>query len=239
MVIAAVLVGCNTAEQTAETTSPPDTAEALPVDAVAFAVTGEETDPLVVTFSNGDKTVTYIPMIHIATTDFYGAVAEKVKQRKEAGATLYYEFIDFDLLDDDNKRKVRAMVAILPTPEMYSELSGDGHMGQNNDAFLGLVNDKDVNIDMTPMELIEAYEDAFGVIEVTGEDATSDLSEMATTILPPENVSKIAIDLRSQKAASAINNGPDNDIVLLFGAGHGPGIFSELQALDPDWKRTS
>jgi len=238
MVVAAVLAGCPAAEQTAESTSSADTTEVLPVDSSVFDVTGDETDPIVVTLSNGDKTVTYIPMIHIATPAFYKAVAEKVKEQKEDGATLYYEFIDFDVLDEENKRKVRAMVAILPTPDFYAQLSEDGYMGQNPDEFLGLVNDKDVNIDMTAMELIKAYEEEFGVIEVTGEDATSDLSEIATTLLPPENVTRIVTDLRSQKAATAISNGPDTDIVLLFGAGHGPGIFADLQARDPSWKRT-
>ena len=238
MALAALLVGCLASDETAESTASDGTSEGLPVDASVFEVTGDETDPLTITFSNGDKTVTFIPMIHIATPAFYEAAAEKVKEQKEDGATLYYEFIDFDVLDEENKRKVRAMVAILPTPDFYAQLSEDGYMGQNPDEFLGLVNDKDVNIDMTAMELIEAYEEEFGVIEVTGEDATSDLSEIATTLLPPENVTRIVTDLRSQKAATAINNGPDTDIVLLFGAGHVPSIFADLQALDPRWKRT-
>jgi len=238
MALAALLVGCLASDETAESTASDGTSEGLPVDASVFEVTGDETDPLTITFSNGDKTVTFIPMIHIATPAFYEAAAEKVKEQKEDGATLYYEFIDFDALDEENKRKVRAMVAILPTPDFYAELSEDGYVGQNPDDFLGLVNDKDVNVDVTAMELIEAYEEEFGPIEVTGEDATSDLSEMATTILPPENTERIIIGARNQKVAEALHNRPDTDIVLLFGAGHGPGMFADLKALDPSWQRT-
>jgi len=224
-------------EYPAEPTTPASTSEGLPADASVFDVTGEETDPIVITFSNGDKTVAFIPMIHVGTPAFYQAVAEKVKEWKEDGATLYYEFVDFDSLDEQNKRKARRLVGILPTPKMYEALSGSGYMGQNNDDFLGLVNDKDVNVDVTAEELIQAYEEEFGPIEVTGEDATSDLSEMTINILPGENVTMIIQGTRNQKVADAINNGPDADIVLLFGGAHGPGILADLQANDPGWRR--
>jgi len=238
LVVAAVLAGGYLSNETAGSTSSADTSEGLPVDASVFSVTGDETDPITVTFSNGDKTVTYIPMIHIGTPIFYKAVAEKVKAHKENGATLYYEYVDFDVLDENDKRKARRLVGFLPTPAMYAELSGGGYVGQTNDDFLGLVNDKDVNVDVTAEELIEAYEEEFGSIEITGEDATSDLSEMTTMILPPENVTRIVLDVRNQKVADAINNGPDADIVLLFGGGHGPGILADLQVPDPRWQRT-
>ncbi len=215
-----------------------DTPARLPTDALVFAISGEETDPATFTFSNGKKTVIYIPMIHIGTPAFYKAVAEKVKIQKMAGATLYYEFIDFDALDDNNKRKARALVGILPTPHQYDELSGDGYIGQPNNDFLGLVNDKDVNVDVTPEELLEAYEDRFGPIVVTGVDATSDLSEMATTVMPMENVSKIILASRNQNIADTISNRQETNIVLLFGAAHGPGIVADLQLIDPNWKRT-
>lgn len=235
---AAVFIGCFVSDVTAEPAALADISEGLPVDASVFGVTGEETDPIAVTFSNGDKTVTFIPMIHIGTPAFYQAVVEKVKAHKQDGATLYYEFVDFDALDEHNKRKARRLVGILPTPEMYEELSGSGYVGQNNEDFLGLVNDKDVNVDVTAEELIESYEEEFGPIEVTGEDATSDLSEMTTNILPQENVTMIIYDSRNQKVADAINNGPDADIVLIFGGAHGPGILADLQATDPGWRRT-
>jgi hypothetical protein len=238
LAVAAVLTGCFESNETAGSIALADTSEGLPVDASVFEVTGEETDPNVVTFSNGDKTVTFIPMIHIGTPAFYQAVVEKVKVHKQDGATLYYEFVDFDALDELDKRKARRLVGILPTPEMYATLSGSGYVGQTNDDFLGLVNDKDVNVDVTAEELIEAYEEEFGPIEVTGEDATSDLSEMTTNILPQENVARIILDSRNQKVAGAINNGPDTDIVLIFGGAHGPGILAELQVLDPGWRRT-
>jgi hypothetical protein len=220
----------------AASTDTADTLAELPTDASVFFITGEETDPF--TISYGEKTVTYIPMIHIGTPAFYKAVAEKVKIRKMAGATLYYEFIDFDALDDNNKRKARALVGILPTPHQYDELSGDGYIGQPNNDFLGLVNDKDVNVDVTPEELLEAYEKRFGPIVVTGIDATSDLSEMATMVSPMENVSKIILASRNQKIADTISNRQETDIVLLFGAAHGPGIVADLQLIDPNWRRT-
>ncbi len=214
------------------------TGAGLPFDASVYEVTGEETDPITFTFSNGEKTVTYIPMIHIGTREFYDAVASRVKAEKEDGATLYYEFVDFDVLDDDDKRKVRAMVGILPTPNQYAMLAGSGYVGQSNDDYLGLVNDKDVDVDVTAAQLLAAYEDEFGPIEVTGKDATSDLTEMAEKTLPPLDVQKIVLAARNRKVADAIDTRPDTDVVLLFGAAHGPGILECLQALDPKWKRT-
>lgn len=108
LAVAAVLACYLATDETAEATASTGASEGLQADASVFGVTGEETDPITVTFSNGKKTVTFIPMIHIGTPAFYKAVAEKVKERKEDGATLYYEFIDFDALDENNKRKARA-----------------------------------------------------------------------------------------------------------------------------------
>lgn len=237
LAVAVILATTITSCTKTGTADPENDPKSLPVDFSAFAVTGEEIDPVMVSFSNGDKTVAFIPMIHMAKPGFYKAVAEKVTEQKESGATLYYEFVDFDVLDDKQKRKVRAMVGILPTPDMYDQLSDDGYVGQSIEDFLGLVNDKDVNIDVTAEELIETYEEKFGPIEVTGPDATSDLGEMATTILPQENVSEIIFDARNEKIAVAIIDGPDSKIVLLFGAQHGPGIFAGLKARDPRWRR--
>ncbi len=236
------LVGCGSTSETAEPSRPPTpavtpAASGLPVDAAAFAVTGEESDPPVVEFSNGTKTLTYLPMIHIAKQDFYDGVTEEVRAEKEDGATLFYEYIDFDTLSDADKRKARRMVGFLPTPEQYAELAGSGYVGQSNDDYLGLVNDKDVNVDATPEELIKAYEDKYGEIEVTGEDATSDLSEPAASLLPPEQVESVVLDARNKVVAEAIAKGPDK-IILVFGAAHGPGIIAELQQLDPAWQRT-
>ncbi len=226
------LVGCGSTSETAEPSRPPTpavtpAASGLPVDAAAFAVTGEESDPPVVEFSNGTKTLTYLPMIHIAKQDFYDGVTEAVRAEKEDGATL----------SDADKRKARRMVGFLPTPEQYAELAGSGYVGQSNDDYLGLVNDKDVNVDATPEELIKAYEDKYGEIEVTGEDATSDLSEPAASLLPPEQVESVVLDARNKVVAEAIAKGPDK-IILVFGAAHGPGIIAELQQLDPAWQRT-
>lgn len=213
-------------------------AAGLPTDDVAFAVTGEESEPLVVEFSNGTKTVTYIPMIHIAKEEFYKGVADEVREAKKQGATLFYEYVDFDTLSEADKRKARRMVGILPTPEQYAEIAeGTGYVGQSNDDYLGLVNDKDVDVDITAEDLIAAYEDKFGPIEVTGEDATSDLSEPATSVLPQDQVQQVVLDARNQVVADAIAQGPDT-VVLLFGAAHGPGIFADLQAQDPNWQRT-
>lgn len=238
LAIAIVLDAFVMSYATAWATGSADNSGDLPVGFSAFVVTGEETDPLTASFSNGDKTVTFVPMIHIATPGFYKAVAKKVKEQKENGATLYYEYVDFDVLDENDKRKVRAMVGILPTPDTYNQLSGDGYVGQRIDDFLGLVNNKDVNIDATAEELIQAYEAEFGPIAVTGPDAVSDISEMATTILPQEQVAKIILSTRNQKIADAISDRPDTNIVLLFGAAHGPGVFADLQARDPRWERT-
>jgi len=242
LVTAVALGGCSGDGASSGESSPATTASAsasgLPTDDAAFSITGEESEPLVVEFSNGTKTVTYIPMIHIAKKVFYQGVAKRVAEEKEKGATLFYEYIDFDTLSDADKRKARRLVGILPTPEQYAEIAeGSGYVGQSNDDYLGLVNDKDVDVDITAEDLIAAYEERFGPIQVEGEDATSDLSEPSMDVLPQDQVMQIVLDARNQTVADAIADGPEH-IVLLFGAAHGPGIFADLQEKDPDWQRT-
>ncbi len=47
-------------------------------------------------FSDGNRTLYFVPMIHQAEPGFYTAIAGIVQSLKSAGADLFYEVVDFE-----------------------------------------------------------------------------------------------------------------------------------------------
>ena len=190
-------------------------------------------------YTNGKKKMRFVPMVHVSTDEFYKDVANKVSDAKKDGYVLFYEFIDFDKASDLEKRKLRKLVGFIPTPEAYKdrlESFGDKYVEQENSRFMNLVNNKDFNIDITPSEILMAYEKAYGKIELTDTDKNTPITETITDTYPKERFQKIIIDYRNKHLAKAINSGKYDKMIVLYGAEHENGLLKALQELDSDWK---
>jgi len=201
-----------------------------------FFVDGSPGSARVFTFSNGPRFLYFIPMIHEGEPGFYEDVAKEVKQLKARGADLYYEFIDFNAATDADKRRIRAMLGFLPTPEFYAENVSDGMVAQNNSMFLGFPGGQDVNVDVTPKELADTYEEMIGPLQISEEILTAPMDSFVMPTADATQITRVTIEWRNQRLAQAINDAK-GDIVVLYGAAHGAGTLRNLQALDPRWRR--
>ncbi|WP_159089285.1 hypothetical protein [Tateyamaria sp. Alg231-49] len=201
-----------------------------------FYVDGSATSARVFTFANGSRSLHFIPMIHQAEPAFYEAVAGEVKQLKAQGMDLFYEFIDFDDVTLENKRRVRAMLGFLPSPAFYAENVSGGLVAQDNSKFLGFPGGRDVNVDLTPAELADAYERLVGPLEISDENLTMPIGEFVMPTADVMQITSVTIDRRNQHLAEAINSA-SGSVLVLYGAAHGAGTVKELYALDPSWRR--
>jgi hypothetical protein len=190
-------------------------------------------------YTNGKKNIRFVRIIHISTKDFYNDVAKKVTDAKKNGYVLFYEFVDFDKATDPEKRKLRKLVGFIPTPEAYKKqlesLKGE-HVEQENSQFMNLVNNKDFNVDVTPSEILKAYEKEYGKIELTDTDMNTPISETITDVYPKDRFEKIILDFRNKHLADAVNTSKYDKIIILYGTEHEKGLIRELKKSDPNWK---
>lgn len=201
-----------------------------------FYVDGSASSARVFTFTNGSRFLHFIPMIHQAEPAFYESVAHEVKQLKAQGMDLFYEFIDFDAATLEEKHRVRAMLGFLPSPTFYAENVSGGLVAQDNAQFLGFPGGNDVNVDLTPAELADAYERLVGPLEISAENLTAPIGEFVMPTADVTQITRVTIDWRNQHLAEAIDIA-SGSVVVLYGAAHGAGTVKELYALDPSWRR--
>ncbi len=191
-------------------------------------------------FSNGEKDIRFVNMVHLSTPDFYADVIEKVKFAKQNDYVLFYEYIDFDIATDLEKRKIRKMTGFIPSPAGYQKLlessKTDDLVIQDNNEFLNLLNQKDYRVDITPSEIIEKYETKFGKIILTEEDKNTPIEETMKVSLSEKQVHSIILDYRNEYLAEKVEASDFSKILILYGAAHNKGFFKELKRLNPKWE---
>lgn len=203
-----------------------------------FYVDGSSGSGKVFKFSNGQRELHFVPMIHQADPEFYSAVASEVKRLKSEGMDLFYEFIDFNAATLEDKHRIRAMLGFLPTPGFYAQSVSDGLVAQDNAMFLGFPGGDDINVDATPAEISDAYEAMIGPLEITAENRATPFDTFVLPTSDVSQISRITIDWRNERIAKAINEAK-RDLVVLYGAAHGAGTLRNLHELDESWQRVN
>jgi hypothetical protein len=128
---------------------------------MAAALSVETVSPLEMpryTITNGDKTVVFQTMTHIANANFYREVQGAILQSKEDGYTYFYESVSIDPKNIANipESELRAKKEKSHLTEVYQSLADVmGLQVQNQEDFLNLINDKDINVDATMQQLLE------------------------------------------------------------------------------------
>ena len=108
------------------------------------------------TLSNGTKEVRFQGMSHIAQKDFYTWVQTNIARAKNEGFVLYYEGVKPGRAQSEKIFSKALWVQITPDLyEQFSKIYGVTH--QDNNDFLGIRNDKDVNIDLNIDEIVSLY----------------------------------------------------------------------------------
>lgn len=115
----------------------------------------------VYTLSNGEKTIIFQWMSHIGTPDFYKKVQENIYHAKENWYVLFFEWVL--PWSWENEEKFNQIMWIQFDKTLYENFSKIyGVVAQNNDDFLGLVNDQDFNIDISVDDIIAIYNEKYG-----------------------------------------------------------------------------
>ncbi len=199
----------------------------------------DDTEVVKTVISNGDKIVEYIDMVHISNNTFYNNVRKEVLRAKKDDYVLFYEYIDYTKVEGELALKSRKMAGFLPSEEGYGKVAkpliDKGYVVQKNDMFLNLINSKDFRADITPEQLINKYEELYGVIELDATDINTPIGEPIATILPTKKTEQVILHYRNNYLAKAINSSEYKKIIVLYGAAHRKGLIQELKKLDSRW----
>lgn len=115
------------------------------------------------TISNWQKTVVFQWMAHIWSEKFYKTIQNNIKENKNKWYVLFFEGVK--LSKKENMDKFDRLIWFEFNKKTYSNLSKLYWLSaQNNQDFLGLVNDKDYNTDVSMDVIIEKYEKKFWTI---------------------------------------------------------------------------
>ncbi len=199
------------------------------------------TEAPVADYASDDKKIRFVGMTHIGQPEFYQHAQSIVKQAKADGYVLFYEFVDFEKdASDEELRKVRRMVGFVPTFEGYERENKskmeEGYVSQNNELFLGHSNNKDFIVDITPTDLVGAYERIYEPIKLTQIDWDTPLDQSLPINLPVLQIAYIIKDYRNEYLAKEIEKSQYDKILVVYGAAHERGLFKELKSLDGSWK---
>lgn len=202
----------------------------------------QATAPAVTDYTDGTRAVRFVAFQHIAPPAYYEAAKTTLREAQEDGYVHFYEFVDLYALDETGQRKIRKLTQVLPMPDVYATVAqmlgqqlGTELAAQRFDDYIGLVNDQDVNADITPEEFLRRVEEALGPLELTGEDLATPLTEPVSTGIPAEQWMPVVLDSRNVDLAARVHASDEERIVISYGAAHEPGWFIEMQKLDPRW----
>jgi len=109
------------------------------------------------TISNGEKTVVFQNMIHIASQNFYDTVAQEITKYKQDWYVYFFEWVR--MWSQESNEAFDKALWVEFDENLYNNMSKLYWLvPQDNSKFLGLVNDKDFNIDTNMDQIIWEYE---------------------------------------------------------------------------------
>lgn len=197
-------------------------------------------------YTNGDKTVVFIPMIHLNKKEFYDEVKQLNDSLRKQGYVFVYESVaaskSLDSLTlDTYKRKFRRVVGFNLTS--YTDKNNDamkryrvkGAISQTM-SNTGLSLDTDIKGDVSMDSLVRRYEKEKGEIILYDYDRTTPLNKKYKgKRLPSSEKEYLLMTVRNEALANKITTLQEKKIVVLYGALHRKGMYEDLKKLDPKW----
>lgn len=109
------------------------------------------------TITNGEKTIIFQTMIHIATPEFYEKVEQNIYDAKSEGYVYFYEGVG--PWSPESNQKFNQAIGVDFDAELYDSFSKlYWVVAQDQNDFLGIYNNLDFNVDMNLDEIIAIYE---------------------------------------------------------------------------------
>ena len=105
----------------------------------------------------GDKTITFVSMVHIASPEFYQNVQDRVRTHlAKSGSVVYYEWVG----SGTQSGNIR-LQEILNTDlsKFYDEIAKKANLTSQSEQNTLTENDREHNVDMTSDKIVELYEE--------------------------------------------------------------------------------
>ena len=139
------------------------------------------------TLTNGEKILIFQWMSHIGTERFYEEVRNNIREAKNNGYVLYFEWVQPGT--EENMEKFNKILGVKFDAELYENFSKLYWLvHQDNDSLLWLVNDEDYNVDLWIDAIIEIYREKYPE-DVIDEDrellaASTEITKLLATLNP-------------------------------------------------------
>lgn len=203
-------------------------------------------------FSNGNKMVAYIPMVHVGKKEFYADTKSKVDSLQRNGYIVFMESVRVkDSLTapqkDTLRRKIRYLLGVDLNRNGYLDSVNGTFMGRKFKNKEGLTNQPKYHkmgvdtikgrIEDVPMNvLLKAYEDQYGKIALSSCDFNTPFDQKYSCPRQVNNwMKEFVLGYRNRYLAAAIVNENNQKIAVMYGAMHYGGLLEELTKTDSTW----
>lgn len=141
--------------------------------------------------SNGEKELIFQWMSHIGTKNFYNNVIENIREAKQDGFVLYYEWVR--PWTEENNENFNKAIWIEFDEDLYKNFSKlYGVVNQNNDDLLRIENNEDYNVDLSIDTIMEIYEEKHSASKKVNREVI-DASAEITNVLAELNEKQLRI----------------------------------------------
>lgn len=200
-------------------------------------------------YTNGDKQLVFLPMIHLNKQEFYDEVRHYVDSLRNDGYVFVYESVrpskDLDSLQEDIvRRKFRRIVGFDLTS--YTDKENENMRryrvkGAISQSMLntGLKRETDILGDIGVDSLVTIYEKEKGEITLGEYDLKTPLNKKYKgNKLPAKDKDYLILTVRNKVLSDKIASLPDKKIAVLYGALHRKGFAENLKKDDSGWYET-
>ncbi len=215
-----------------------------------------ESKPELKSISNGEKRVLFLPIHHIGLKEYYQDIAKKTDSLIGLNYMVFYEQVNTKASDhaeyESLGKKFRKITGNFNASSGYLDTVNNslGNMqfdkkyeltNQPPLAKLGVNTSTAVHADVSLEELIYAYEQRNGPIELDSCDkATSLEEEYLCEALDRKSRKEFREDFilghRNSHLAQLIHRSEADKIFVIYGASHYKGFIKELEKLDASWE---
>jgi len=206
--------------------------------------------------SDGEKRVLFLPIHHIGLQEYYQDIAKKTDSLESLNYIVFYEQVNTNVRDraeyESLGKKFRKITGNFNAGNGYLDTVNNslGNMqfdkkykltNQPQLAQLGVNTSTAVHADVSLEELIYAYEQRNGPIELDSCDrATSLEAEYLCEALDRKSRKEFREDFilshRNSHLAHLIHRSEADKIFVIYGASHYKGFVEELEKLDARWE---
>ena len=214
-----------------------------------------EKDANMFTYTNGVKTVAYVPMKHIGPKEFYANVKQKVDSLQAQGYIVYMEGVKPDdsltkPQTDTLMFKIRKITGITMSKQGYIDTINSTIMGHKFKNRHDLVNQPRYYkmgvdtltariADITFAMMVNGYEKRYGKLLLNECDFNTRMDAKYTCSSEPlVQANEFILDYRNKYLAKTITEDTHTKIAILYGAKHEEGLYKELKAIDKTWAQT-